>query len=201
MQYQRGSMQFLTVLVLLNCKWQWVERGMSGFTGSQAKYRHLLRGKRVCQGSAWWPCWQVALVLHYSLLHTCESTRVFHDDPPFHMGSWGCQQTPVIILRSCEERRAVSSVCFPLKHVKKRQPPSYMSPYILFLWVQRRDTFLIATCCVQVELALGCVNKHIGLLRKSSYISSIIWFITSSVCITYNIGLWYIYMFNPGLIL
>lgn len=37
--------------------------------------------------------------------------------------------------------------------------------------------FSIAISYVQVKLALAYVNKHIGLLHKSPYISSIVWFI------------------------
>ena len=60
--------------------------------------------------------------------------------------------------------------------------------------------FSIATC-VQVELALAYVNEHIGLLRKSPYVSSIIWFIichrfASHITLAYDI-----YMFNHAFIL
>lgn len=54
-------------------------------------------------------------------------------------------------------RPAVSSTsaCFRLRHVKERQPPSDMSPYVFFLCVQLRDAFSGAACCAQVELALA----------------------------------------------
>lgn len=108
------------------------------------------------QGSAWWLCWQLALVVcNSSLLDTCESTHMLHENHPFHMGSWGHQETLIIIIpQSCEERPAVSSTwaCFLLKLVRKRQPPSYMNLFVFFLWVQQRDAFSVATC---VALALA----------------------------------------------
>lgn len=84
---REDAIAFLIALVLLNCKWQRAERGMSGVSGSRVIYHHLLRGKRVCRRSAWRPCWQAALVLRYSLLHTCGRTRWLHGDPPFRTGS------------------------------------------------------------------------------------------------------------------